>query len=210
LYWVIFQCADSWRSYLQWPVAGPGVRRLAVSGDSATAIRLTLGQLYENYISSEPLKTELDHNLLEQLLLRCANCLPRGQRVALDSRIQAARAYIDEHYADDIVLADVAAASNISASRLSGLFKEETGSSVMSYRNELRLVKAAQLLLQSNLRIADVGSRVGYPEQAFFSRIFRKYLGMSPRQYRATMPSSDRLTQVKQKSPAAARSGGDA
>jgi AraC family transcriptional regulator, arabinose operon regulatory protein len=185
LYWVIFQCADGWRSYLQWPVAGPGVRQLELTGDAATAIKLNLGQLYENYIANGPLKTELDHNLLEQLLLRSANCLPREQGKALDPRIQAARAYIDEHYAADIVLADVAAASNISTSRLSGLFKKETGSSVMSYRNELRLVKAAQLLLHSNLRIADIGSRVGYTEQAFFSRIFRKYLGMSPRQYRS-------------------------
>jgi AraC family transcriptional regulator, arabinose operon regulatory protein len=204
LYWVIFQCADSWRSYLHWPVAGPGVRRLAVNGNSATAIRRTLGQLYENYVGADRLKTELDHNLLEQLLLRCANCLPRDQRPALDPRIQAARAYIEEHFAEEIVLADVAAASNISASRLSGLFKKETGSSVMSYRNEMRLVRAAQLLLHSNLRIADVGSRVGYPEQAFFSRIFRKYLGLSPRQYRATMPSADRPAQGRQKPRAAA------
>jgi AraC family transcriptional regulator, arabinose operon regulatory protein len=194
LYWVIFQCADSWRSYLQWPHAGPGVRHLAANGASATEIRSTLGQLYENFVGDGPLKTELDHNLLEQLLLRCANCLPRGQRKALDARIQAARSYIDEHYADEITLSDVAAASNISASRLSGLFKQETGSSVMSYRNELRLAKAAQLLLQSNLRIAEIGSRVGYPEQAFFSRIFRKYLGLSPRQYRASRPSGDHFT----------------
>jgi len=60
----------------------------------------------------------------------------------------------------------------------------------MAYRNELRLVKAAQLLLHSNLRIADIGDRVGYSEQAFFSRIFRKHLGMSPRQYRTHMPAS--------------------
>lgn len=59
----------------------------------------------------------------------------------------------------------------------------------MAYRNELRLVKAAQLLLHSNLRIADIGDRVGYSEQAFFSRIFRKHLGMSPRQYRIHIPA---------------------
>jgi transcriptional regulator GlxA family with amidase domain len=58
----------------------------------------------------------------------------------------------------------------------------------MAYRNELRLVKAAQLLLHSNLRIAEIGHRVGYAEQAFFSRIFRKHLGISPRQYRANLP----------------------
>ena len=106
----------------------------------------------------------------------------------MDPRVHVARAYIDEHYAADIALADVAAASNISSSRLSGLFKKDIGSSVMAYRNELRLVKAAQLLLHSNLRIADIGDRVGYSEQAFFSRIFRKHLGMSPRQYRTHMP----------------------
>jgi AraC family transcriptional regulator of arabinose operon len=133
---------------------------------------------------------ELDHNLLEQLLLRCATYLPRESNQKMDPRVSVARAYIDEHYTADIALADVAAASNISSSRLSGLFKKETGSSVMAYRNELRLVKAAQLLLHSNLRIADIGDRVGYSEQAFFSRIFRKHLGMSPRQYRTHMPAS--------------------
>ena len=91
------------------------------------------------------------------------------------------------------MLADVAAASNLSPSRLSGLFKNETGTSVMAYRNELRLVKAAQLLLNTNRRIADIGRRVGYPEQAFFSRIFRKHLGMSPRQYRSHFLDEDSL-----------------
>lgn len=184
-YWVVFQCADSWRTYLQWPVAGPGVRQLAIAGD--TAIEVALGQLYHNFIDSGPRKTELDHNLLEQLLLRCASCLPRETGRELDPRVLAARTFIDDHYAEDISVADIAAASKISPSRLSGLFRRETGASVMAYRNELRLVKAAQLLLHSNLRIADIGQRVGYTEQAFFSRIFRKHLGMSPRQYRNNM-----------------------
>jgi len=191
-YWVVFQCADSWRSWVQWPLAGPGVRQLALNTDAADSIERTLSQLYSNFIDSGPLKAQLDHNLLEQLLLRCASCMPRDSSKALDSRIRAARTYIDEHFAADIVLEDVAAASNLSPSRLSGLFKKETGSSVMAYRNELRLVQAAQLLLHSNLRIADIGNRVGYSEQAFFSRMFRKHLGMSPRQYRHNFHAVDR------------------
>ena len=188
-YWVVFQCADNWRPYLQWPQSGPGVCQLEGASESFAAVERNLSQLYHNYVESGPLKMELDHNLLEQLLLRCAACLPRESNRKMDPRVHVARAYIDEHYTADIVLADVAAASNISSSRLSGLFKKETGSSVMAYRNELRLVKAAQLLLHSNLRIADIGDRVGYSEQAFFSRIFRKHLGMSPRQYRTHIPA---------------------
>ena len=188
-YWVVFQCADNWRPYLQWPQSGPGVCQLEGASESFAAVERNLSQLYNNYVESGPLKMELDHNLLEQLLLRCAACLPRESNRKMDPRVHVARAYIDEHYTADIVLADVAAASNISSSRLSGLFKKETGSSVMAYRNELRLVKAAQLLLHSNLRIADIGDRVGYSEQAFFSRIFRKHLGMSPRQYRTHIPA---------------------
>lgn len=186
-YWVNFLSAERWRSHLQWPQAGPGVRQLAVPGHAATAISTTLRQLYENYISVGALKTELDHNLLEQLLLRCGSLLPRDSSRELDPRVRAARAYIERHYASDISLEAIAAASNLSPSRLSSLFRSETGVSVMAYRNELRLVQAAQLLLHSNLRIADIGSRVGYAEQAFFSRIFRKHLGMSPRQYREHM-----------------------
>ena len=188
-YWVVFQCADNWRPYLQWPQSGPGVCQLEGASESFAPVERNLSQLYNNYVESGPLKMELDHNLLEQLLLRCAACLPRESNRKMDPRVHVARAYIDEHYTADIVLADVAAASNISSSRLSGLFKKEIGSSVMAYRNELRLVKAAQLLLHSNLRIADIGDRVGYSEQAFFSRIFRKHLGMSPRQYRTHIPA---------------------
>lgn len=188
-YWATFHRADSWRPYLQWPLAGPGVRQLALDENARADIEVTLNQLYSNYVDSAPFKTELDHNLLEQLLLRCANCLPRDSGKAIDPRIRAARTFIEANYTTDIVLADVAAASNLSPSRLSGLFKQETGASVMAYRNELRLVKAAQLLLHSNLRIAEIGSRVGYTEQAFFSRIFRKHLGISPRQYRANFPA---------------------
>ena len=71
----------------------------------------------------------------------------------------------------------MAQAASLSGSRLAGLFRAQCGLSVLGYRDELRMTRAAQLLHDSALSIAEVGAAVGYPDPAYFSRTFSRHSG---------------------------------
>ena len=74
-------------------------------------------------------------------------------------------------------------AANLSPSRLVGLFQEQCGLSVPGYR-DMRMGHAARLLNNSALDIAEIGTEVGYPDPAYFSRTSSRHVGMSSRKYR--------------------------
>lgn len=69
---------------------------------------------------------------------------------------------------------------------LSHLFATETGTSLKLYINEQRIMHAKDLLLEPELNISEVARATGYADPAYFSRVFRKQAGCSPRQYRRT------------------------
>ena len=68
---------------------------------------------------------------------------------------------------------------------MSRVFKEETGTAFHDYRNAVRIGKARQLLLHEDLRITDVASAVGFDDQSYFTKVFRRFTGMTPLRYRA-------------------------
>lgn len=74
--------------------------------------------------------------------------------------------------------------NNINRSYLVRLFKQELGYSPMAYLKRCRAEESAFLLLQSNLSLTDIASKVGWPDPNYFSRCFRQHFGISPTQYR--------------------------
>ena len=73
---------------------------------------------------------------------------------------------------------------SVSESYLSSLFKKETGTTITDYINSTRIRQALILLNTSSLPIGEVASRCGFLDSNYFSRIFKKQLGLSPREYR--------------------------
>jgi AraC-like DNA-binding protein len=71
-----------------------------------------------------------------------------------------------------------------SSSYYAALFKNKTGESPIEYFIKLKIQYARQLLSQSNLRISDVADKIGYEDTFYFSRLFKKITGKSPRDYR--------------------------
>lgn len=93
--------------------------------------------------------------------------------------------FMRENLENRLTLEDFAAHHNLSASHFSSLFKKTTGSSPIDYFIQLKMQRACQLLYDPNNRIKEIAMAVGYDDQYFFSRIFRKLMGVSPLQYRA-------------------------
>lgn len=66
---------------------------------------------------------------------------------------------------------------------LSNLFGKETGTTFSNYLKQIRLERAKDLIIHSDLKIYEIACRVGYPDQKYFSRVFREYTGVSAKQF---------------------------
>lgn len=92
--------------------------------------------------------------------------------------------YMRANIGNRLTLGDFAAIHNLSASHFSALFRKSTGMSPVDYFIQLKMQRACQLLYDQNYRIKEVALAVGYDDQYFFSRIFKRLMGVSPVQYR--------------------------
>ena len=100
-------------------------------------------------------------------------------------KIAGAAAYIERNYAENISVARLAEMSNYSLRQFIRLFKKAYGCIPTDYIANLRMQKARELLRGKNVSITDIALYCGYGDSNYFSRIFRKYNGMTPSEYRA-------------------------
>lgn len=92
--------------------------------------------------------------------------------------------YIDANYAERLLISNFSEQYFFNASYLSNLFKKETGKSFSGYLIEKRLEIAEKLLKDKSMKLAEVSSQVGYDDYYHFSKLFKKYKGLSPLEYR--------------------------
>lgn len=99
--------------------------------------------------------------------------------------LEEACAFIRENYQrEDMSLNTVAAQVNISPSYFSTIFSGETGQTFVEYLTSVRLERAKELLMSSNMRTGEIGYEVGYKDSHYFSYIFKKVVGCSPKEYK--------------------------
>ena len=100
--------------------------------------------------------------------------------------IESAKAKINEMYmSDDISLNAVAVSVGMSPSYFSSVFSREVGKTFVEYLTEIRMDKAKELLTCSPMKTSEIGYEVGYKDPHYFSYIFKKTQGCSPKEYRA-------------------------
>ncbi|SDC58344.1 AraC family transcriptional regulator [Niabella drilacis] len=92
--------------------------------------------------------------------------------------------FLSRHTNSILSLEDIARQVNLSPSHFSHLFKRKTGLSPMEYFNHLKVQKACQYLLFTDLRIKEISQEVGIEDQYYFSRMFTKVMGVAPSEYR--------------------------
>jgi len=98
--------------------------------------------------------------------------------------IYKAIAYMRENYASKITLEDVSAYVYLSPSYFSKIFKDEMRTSFNSYLNKIRIDNAKRMLLNGDINIIDISNMVGYEDQSYFSKVFKKLTGVTPGKYR--------------------------
>lgn len=98
--------------------------------------------------------------------------------------ISEAVRYIKVNYGKNISAEDVAAASQVSAVYLSRLFKDEMDMGFNEFLTQVRLEEARKLLAGTNLTIKEIAGKVGYLDEKYFSKLFKKVTGIKPTEYR--------------------------
>ncbi|OAS21829.1 response regulator transcription factor [Paenibacillus oryzisoli] len=98
--------------------------------------------------------------------------------------MEAIRNYVDENFSYELTLASLANMFHLNETYLSGLFKQSVGVTFSDYITRLRLNRAADLLKESELKLTDIATLVGYSSSSYFSTAFKKFYGKGPKEYR--------------------------
>lgn len=98
--------------------------------------------------------------------------------------VELAKEYVEEHYYENLMLADVARKVGISAGYLSTLFQKQLSKGFIDYLNEVRIGHACTYLRQHYLKTYEIAYKVGFNDEKYFSKVFKKVTGQSPSDYR--------------------------
>lgn len=145
----------------------------------------TFDRLVEEFRLGRPFSGEFCNAYLLELLCRV------GRRAALtengNSRVERAVRAMHRDFAENVPLSRYAADAGLSESRFSHLFREAIGMGPKHYLLRVRLLRAAELLEETDLSVFEVSEQVGFLDQNYFSRAFRAEFSCSPRAFRRAL-----------------------
>ncbi|MGI6239529.1 MAG: AraC family transcriptional regulator [Christensenellales bacterium] len=161
------------------------ISRAAVDGGANIEYAL---QLNHNYIQSLHATKNLD-KLCFQLTNAMNNfidCAFRYSGYKHFDIMHKTLAHIRTNYMDKLTLGGMASMVYLSPSYFSRIFKEEQGVSFSEYLTNYRIKKSKVLLLNKSIRIGDVSAMVGFEDQSYFTKVFKRLVGISPSHFRDT------------------------
>ncbi len=155
-------------------------------------LAITEGGMKYNFLSRQDyLPSLLDLNTLDEIQqwftskigAACRDVVQSKEKQSFSS-VERAKSFIAERYNKDISLDDVSREVDISPYYFSKLFKEETGENFIEYLTSLRINKAKQLISGTDMSMKEICTEVGYSDPNYFSRIFKKNVGVTPTEYK--------------------------
>ncbi len=183
--WTHFLPWTHWLGLLSWPAVYRGIKYLHVDD---TRVHDRVAAALERMCRSAkgPMKQRelFAMNALEEALLWLNSINPDIAEAHLDRRVRTAMDYMCQSLHDKLSLRDIGHACGLSISRLSHLFREQTGLTPQQYLEQRRIARARELLELSSFSITEIADQVGYESPFYFSRRFANATGESPRSYR--------------------------
>lgn len=126
-------------------------------------------------------RQELQKKMYEFTRLIHEKILQESQKSEL---VEQVIEYLEHHYTEELNLNDIANEFFIAPNYLYKKFKEKKDMTVMQYLENIRMNKAVELLKNTNISVTMVAGMTGYNDSNYFSRIFKKNYGISPREFR--------------------------
>ncbi len=122
--------------------------------------------------------------LMEEMATSYCRLVRKYKTEKYSSPVQKTIVCIDADLTQDLTLGKLAKLQNVSPAYLSALFKKETGRTLTDYVNQKRVDFAKTLLLSTDLQIQTIAQHCGILDIHYFSRVFKKYTGVTPKEYR--------------------------
>ncbi|NTV90780.1 MAG: response regulator [Clostridiales bacterium] len=166
---------------------GSKVRVILISGyDDFVYVKEALKYGVENYIVKPINREELSQTILEAI----EKIIPEHEEEAARNSpprqyIEEIMEYINRNYSGNLSLKTLAYKFNLSQAYLGQLIKKRTGQLFSDYLNGLRITKAKELLVGSMLKEKKISELIGYSDSNYFYRVFKKYVGVYPSEFRA-------------------------
>lgn len=158
--------------------------RAAIDGGLLWEIAYTLSDLHIQHI--EELK---DIGQVERALVEAfadfADRVRQSKEREESGTVALCRNTIFNRLYEDITLEQLAEVAGLNANYLSQLFKKEVGIPVSEYIQRERIEEAKKLLELTDMSLADIGARLQFNDQSYFTKVFKKHTGMTPRQFRS-------------------------
>lgn len=159
------------------------------SKKSYVVLRELLSKIYHMRTGADLINFWAEKNILQQFLCEIA---PQDNKPEVEDmntrRFHKLTSYIKKHYTETITLDTLCAVINLSPSYIIKLFKQHTSMSPMAYVARIRIEKAKELLAESPLSISEIAVRAGFQDSFYFSRRFKQITGITPCQYRRSLP----------------------
>ena len=140
---------------------------------------------------NEPHHYEIEaRNVLSQLFATTEELIAAGTRAAhvhdtiREERMKAMLHYINHNLESELKVSDIAGAANVSESECLRSFRRLTGVPPMRYVQQLRMQKAAEMLVNTTLTVTDIAAACGYFDLSYFTKVFKTSCNMSPTAYR--------------------------
>ena len=127
-----------------------------------------------------PEMKEVVTNYLLELNAAMCDCT----KSATEETVEKIKKIVRERYMEPLSIRTVAEQVYLTPNYICMIFKQNTGQTVNQYITEVRIEMAKKCLEDPSVRLADIGAMVGYTEPSYFSKIFKKYVALTPKEYR--------------------------
>lgn len=146
-----------------------------------------LGTNYANIVALSNIDDEEELTIwLHQTLEHIFASVHRHVRRTAPVLLTKALAYMSEHFTEDISRDKVASIASMSPSHFSRMFRKHVGRSFVDFLNQMRVDRAAEFLTRTDTPLSLIAMDVGFVDQSYFTKVFRRYMNESPGQYRRT------------------------
>lgn len=176
---------------------------LKLDAIAAEEVMTLVAKIEKEYTAQQKGYQSLVKLLLTELVLRLGRFYSERPRLISErllvvqggtkDKLNRVLGYMEHHYNTDFSVEQLAEMASCSERQFARLFKQATGTTVINYLHNLRIERAQKMLSRTNEKIAAIGMEVGFHDISFFNRIFKRIVGMSPKEYQAGLSRGGEL-----------------